>query len=83
MVRFRSLQSPIIRIAETALKNTNQFCYLGSILSHYYSMDADIISRNGKACASFAKLRKNVIHTHNLRRATKVAVYRAILLSVL
>ena len=74
---------PTIRIGETALKSTNQFCYLGSILSSDCSMDADINSRIGKACAAFAKLRKNVIHTHNLRLTTRVAVYRAIVISVL
>ena len=46
-------------------------------------MDAEINNRIGKACAAFAKLRKNVIHTHNLRLATRVAVYRSICLSIL
>ena len=72
-----------IRIGEIALKTTNQFCYLGSILSSTCSVDAEINNRIGKACAAFAKLRKNVIHTHNLRLATRVAVYRSICLSIL
>ena len=74
---------PEIRIGETVLKTTNQFCYLGSILSSNCSVDAEINSRIGKACAAFAKLRKNVIHTHNLRLATRVAVYKAICISTL
>ena len=74
---------PEIRIGGAVLKTTTQFCYLGSILTSNCSMDAEINSRIGKACAAFARLRKNVIHTHNLRLATRVAVYRAICLSVL
>ena len=74
---------PEIRIGETPLKSTNQFCYLGSILSSNCSIDAEINSRIRKACAAFAKLRKNVIHTHNLRLATRVAVYKSICLSIL
>ena len=74
---------PEIYIDEIALKTQHQFCYLGSILSSNCSIDAEINSRIGKACASFAKLRKDVIHTHNLRLATRVAVYKSVCLSVL
>ena len=74
---------PTIHIEGTALKTTNQFCYLGSILSCDCSTDTEINSRIGKASTAFARLRRNVIDTHNLRLHTRVAVYRAIVLSVL
>ena len=74
---------PEIRIGQTVLKTTDQFCYLGSLMSSNCSMDVEINCRIGKAWAAFAKLRKNVIHTHNLRLATRVAVYKAICLSTL
>ena len=81
--RADTVTPPEIRIDNIALKITNQFCYLGSILSANCSMDTEINRRIGKASAAFANLRKNVIHTHNLRLATRVAVYRSICLSVL
>ena len=46
-------------------------------------MDALINNRIGKAFASFAKLCKNVIQSDNLRLATRMAVYRANIVSVL
>ena len=83
MLRDSPPDPPEIYIGETALKTTQKFCYLGSILTANCSSDAEINSRIAKACAAFAKLRKNVIHTHNLRLATRVAVYKSICLSVL
>ena len=46
-------------------------------------MHAEINSRIDKACAQIARVRRTVIHNHNLRLAKRVAVYRAICLSVL
>ena len=40
-------------------------------------------NRIGKASAAFARIREKVINSHNLRLATKIAVYKAICLSVL
>ena len=70
-------------MGDTALNTTSQFCYLGSILTSNCSVVAEIKSRIGKSCATFARLRKTVTHTHITRLATRVAVYRAIGLSVL
>ena len=72
-----------MRIGEAELNEVNQFTYLGSILSADCSADAEINQRINRASASFAQIRKRVITNHNLQIATKVAVYRAICLSVL
>ena len=46
-------------------------------------MDAEVNSRINKASAAFCRIRKTVLFSHNLRLLTKVAVYRAVCLSVL
>ena len=74
---------PEISVGDTALKNSSQFCYFRPILTSNCSVDAEIKSRIGKACAAFARTRKTATHTHNLTQATRLAVYRAICLSVL
>ena len=74
---------PIMKINESDLNTVSQFTYLGSILSADCTVDAEISQRINKASASFALIRKRVITNHNLRIATKVAVYRATCLSVL
>ena len=57
--------------------------YLGAIISNDCSVGSEIDSRLNKASAAFARIRDRVIKNHNLRMATKVAVYKAICLSVL
>ena len=74
---------PRISISDRNLKVTPYFCYLGSLLSSDCTADDEINKRINKALASFARIRKKVILNHNLRIATKVAVYRAVCLSVL
>ena len=76
-------QIPDIMIDGASLKVTNQFVYLGAILSADCSADAEVDNRIGKASAAFARIREKVINSHNLRLATKIAVYKAICLSVL
>ena len=65
------------------LKITNEFIYLGGILSSDCQADKEVNRRICKASAAFARIRQRVINSHNLRLATKVSVYRAICLSVL
>ena len=79
----RPLVDPAMKIGEAELRTVTQFTYLGSILSTDCTADAEINQRINNASASFGLIRKRVITNHNLRIATKVAVYRAICLSVL
>ena len=53
------------------------------MLSTDCSIDVEINSRTDKYSTAFARLRKNIIHTHNFRLAPRVAVYCAICFSVL
>ena len=79
----RPLVDPIMKIGQAELNTVTQFSYLGSILAADCTADAEINQRINKASASFAQIKKRVITNHNLHIATKVAVYRAICLSVL
>ena len=74
---------PSMFIETAELKITNQFVYLGAIISADCSVGSEVDSRMSKASAAFARIRDRVIKNHSLRMATKVAVYKAICLSVL
>ena len=58
-------------------------CYLGSILSTDVNADTEISARIEKASSSFGKLSKRLWNDHGIRLDTKVAVYKAAVLSVL
>ena len=58
-------------------------CYLGSILSTDVNADIEISARIEKASSSFGKLSKRLWNDHGIRLDTKVAVYKAAVLSVL
>ena len=79
----RPLVDPVMKIDEAELRTVTQFTYLGSILSADCTGDTEINQKMNKASASFAQIRKRVITNVNLGIATKVAVYRAICLSLL
>ena len=74
---------PDILFETMPLKVTNDFIYLGGILSSNCQPDNEVNRRICKASAAFARIRHRVISSHNLKLATKVSVYRAICLSVL
>ena len=76
-------QEPVITVSGSVLKVTNQFMYLGAILSADCAADTEVNNRIGKASAAFARIRQRVISSHKLRLTTKAAVCKAICLSVL
>lgn len=76
-------EEPAMNIAGAELKTTTRFNYLGSVLSADCSVDEEVNGRINKAAASFGRIRKRVIQNHNLRIETKVAVYKAVCLSML
>lgn len=74
---------PVLEVAGAQLEISSQFNYLGSVLSDNCSIDEEVDRRLSKASSSFGRIRRQVIMNHNLRLSTKVAVYRAVCLSVL
>ena len=74
---------PDVVVGGQDLKVTDQFTYLGGLISSDCTVDAEINSRINKASAAFARIRQTVLYSHNLKLVTKVSVYKAICLSVL
>ena len=61
----------------------DKFCYLGSVLSSNATVGDDISSRLSKANVAFGRLNKCLWCNHGISIATKVAVYRAMILTSL
>ena len=76
-------QIPNITVQDSTMAYCSDFCYLGSTVSTDLSVDKDLQSRIAKASVAFGRLRKRVFNNHDLRVDTKVAVYRAVVLSTL
>ena len=74
---------PSISIDDATLKNVENFTYLGSCLSSDASLDKEIAIRLSKASNSFGRLRPRVWNERGLKEETKIAVYRAVVLSSL
>ena len=65
------------------LKCVDEFCYLGATVTNKVSLETDLNRRIGKAAGCFGQLQKRVWKNQKLRLGTKVAVYKACVLSVL
>lgn len=76
-------QIPKIRVKENSIDCCSNFCYLGSVLSADLTIDKELNTRIAKASSAFGKLRKRLWQNHNIKTDTKMAVYRAIVLSTL
>ena len=74
---------PSISIDDATLKNVENFTYLGSCLSSDASLDKEIAIHLSKASNSFGHLRSRVWNEQGLKEETKIAVYRAVVLSSL
>ena len=61
----------------------DKFCYLGSVLSTEASIDVNTSARLVKASAAYDKLTKRLWNDHGIRLATKIAVYKAVVLPTL
>ena len=65
------------------LKLVENFCYLGTTLSRNVSLDKEIGLRLGKASAAFGSLQHRLWSDHGIRLDTKLAVYKAVILTAL
>ena len=74
---------PTITLDEAALENVNHFPYLGSHLSSSVDIDDEIQYRLKCAATAYGRLRKRVFQDHDIRIATKVLVYKAIVITTL
>lgn len=69
-----------IKLGEDVLKQVDKFRYLGSTITAKCDLDAEINSRISAAAAAFGKLCSKVFCSHDLKLATKISVYMAIVL---
>ena len=76
-------QAPEIKVEDVKLKTVKNFKYLWSIVSDNNSMDAEIGTRLAKANSAFNKLTKRLWRKSGIRLVTKIAVYKAAVLSSL
>ncbi|MEE8289810.1 MAG: reverse transcriptase family protein, partial [Nitrosomonadaceae bacterium] len=74
---------PSILVKNKLLEVVDSFVYLGGSISRTGSLDVEISARIQKAAASFGKLVDKVWSQHNIKRSTKLLVYRAFVLTSL
>ena len=74
---------PSIVIEGTKLNNVECFTYLGSTLTSTGSMDREVSNRLAKAGASFGRLWTRVWRERGIKLPTKLAVYRAVVMTSL
>jgi hypothetical protein len=75
--------SPVVTVEGKQLNSVKTFKYLGSTISNDASLDAEITSRIAKGTAAFGRLIKRLWTNRNIRLDTKVAVYRAAVITSL
>ena len=76
-------QAPEIHVEGEKLEAVKNFKYLGSIVSDNNTMDAEIAARLVRANSAFNKLTKRLWRKSGIRLMTKIAVYKAAVLSSL
>ena len=65
------------------IREVQEFTYLGSIISSNCTLDREISNRMSRASAAFGQLKDRVYLNRNLKLATKIKVYHAIVISIL
>ena len=74
---------PTISIDGAQLKTVDDFKYLCSVISSDGSLNKGISARICKASQALCRLKTRVPNQHNIRRSTKLKVYRAVVLTSL
>ena len=76
-------QQPAVLIDNTCLNVVDKFCYLGSVLSRNVDISDDLTRRIGSMSAAFGRLESGLLRERGIKLSTKVAAYRALVLSTL
>ena len=72
-----------VTVDDKALATVDKFTYLGSVLCNTRGVDNDISARLAKASSAFGRLHRRLWTEHQVKLSTKVAVYRAVVVSTL
>jgi len=75
--------SPSLFIKDYALETVNSFIYLGSTVTSTTPLDTEIGKKIGHAATNMSKLSQHVWENQKLTTPTKMAVYRACIISML
>jgi len=78
-----AFRPPHKTIGETELKAVQQFTYLGCTIYSDAKIDKEVDNRLAKASSVFGRLYSRVWNNKYLKKATKVSVYRAVVLTTL
>ena len=74
---------PVFTVNNVPLTNVEHFTYLGSVLSDNCDITHEVQQRIKLVSAAIGRLSSQVFFKHNLTIDTKVAVYRAMCISIL
>jgi len=74
---------PLFSVNNVPLTNVEHFTYLGSVLSANCDITHEVQQRIKSASADFGRLSSRVFFNHNLTIDTKVAVHKAMCISIL
>jgi hypothetical protein len=76
-------QVPVVLVDGIPLNVVDSFCYLGSVLSNSATIDNDVTKRIALASGAFGRLEKRLWNERGVCLGTKIAVYRAVVLTTL
>ena len=71
------------QIVVNNVTQSEKFQYLGSTITENATLDAEIQFRLAKASAAYGKLEQRLWKSHNVCLLTKIAVYKAVVISAL
>lgn len=72
-----------INVDGNIIEKVDQFNYLGSLVTSNCNLDSEINQRIKSAGSAVFKLRRRVLDCKDLKKETKVAVYKAVVLPIL
>ena len=78
-----SYSCPKIQIGQSELASVQEFTYLGCVISSDAKLDKEISNRLAKANNAFGGLYRRVWSNRNLKKRTKIMVYKAVILTTL
>jgi hypothetical protein len=81
-IRVDIIINRVLKLNGEEIKNSSDFCYLGSMVAEYGGASTDVNVRTQKARGPFSKLRKVWLST-SIRKETKMKIFYACVKSVL
>ena len=76
-------REPRITVKGQKLQSVDSFTYLGSTLTRSANVDTEVANRIAKASSAFGRLRNNVWERKGIKLATKLKVFKAVVITTL